>query len=240
MAPRSITSNVSSVIVLLATLVLSGGCRFAARNNNVAGVTAFQNGQVSQAINEFQTALTKDPQNADAYYNLGSCYYALAKQSNSQQWVSQAEQLFRQSIALNDQHLSAHRALAGLLVETNRQRYAFDLLHTWQRRHPEMADPLVEIARLHQELGDINKAGDYLADALRIDSGDPRILKAMGRVRELQGQYALALENYYRSYQRDSRQTDVAQQINELQARLAGTNGVNGQPSPYGVPPTRF
>lgn len=232
--------------IWLALASLSG-CRLAARNHNVAGVNAYQSGQISQAINEFQQALSRDPQNADAYYNLGSCYYALAKQSNNQTWMQQSEQLLRQSIALNDRNAAPHRALAALLVETNRQRYAFDLLHTWQRRHPELSDPLVELARLHQEFGDVPKAADYLADALRIDPSDPRTLKAMGRVRELQGNYSLALENYYRSFQRDGRQMDVAERINDLQARLAGlptnpgmTPGFNGSVNPYNPPPARF
>ncbi|MEZ6096385.1 MAG: hypothetical protein R3C03_19510 [Pirellulaceae bacterium] len=136
---------------------------------------------------------------------------------------------------MNDRHIAAHRGLAALLVETNRQRYAFDLLQTWQRRHPEMSDPLVEIARLHQEFGDVNRAGDYLADALRIDSSNPRVLKAMGFVRESQGQYALALENYMRSYQQDTRQVDLAQKINELQYRLASANPATQPGYPSGV-----
>ena len=223
-------------------LMSSSGCNLAARNHNCAGVNYFQTGQVSQSIAEFQRALARDPQNADAYYNLGSCYYALAKQSNNAQWTQQAEQLVRQRIAIDGRHVAAHRSLAALLVETNRQRYAFDLLNSWQRRHPEMTDPLVEIARLHEEFGDINKASEYLADALKVDGSDARTLKAMGRVREQQGQLALALENYYRSYQRDNRQIDVAGKINELQARLAGLpNNPNfGWQNSNGAPPTRY
>ncbi len=207
-------------------LTITGGCQLAARNHNVQGVASYQSGQISQAINEFQQALVQNPQDAEAYYNLGASYYALGKQSNNQQWIQQAEQLYRQSIALNERQVAPHRGLAALLVETGRQRQAFDLLNTWQRRNPNMSDPLVEIARLHQEHGDINRAGDYLADALRIDSNNPRVLKAMGYVREQQGQYALALENYTRSYQQDSRQGDLADQIARLQTqvRMAGAN----------------
>ncbi|MEZ6096384.1 MAG: hypothetical protein R3C03_19505 [Pirellulaceae bacterium] len=41
------------------TLTICAGCQFAAKNHNVAGVEAFQSGQVSKAINEFQQALTR-------------------------------------------------------------------------------------------------------------------------------------------------------------------------------------
>jgi tetratricopeptide (TPR) repeat protein len=203
-------------------LTLLSGCALAARRHNVAGKQLFESGQTSQAINEFQTALTRDNRNPDAWYNLGATYYALGKQANHRPWIDQAETLFRQAISINDRHQSAHRALAALLVETGRERFAFDLLQTWRNRHPELSDPLVELARLHQEFGDVTRAGDYLADAIRIEPNNPRVLKAMGHVRERQGQWAMALDNYGRSYQLDNRQLDVASRINEIQARLAG------------------
>lgn len=212
------------VFMALAGLWLLSGCGVIARKHNLTGTRLFAEGQVSRAINEFQTALARDNRNADAWYNLGATYYALGKQSNHRPWIDQAETLFRQAISLNEQHIAAHRSLAALLVETGRDRYAFDLLHTWQRRQPQLSDPLVELARLHQEFGDVTRAADYLADAMRIDSNNPRILKAMGHVRESQGQLALALDNYARSYQLDSRQMDVATRINEIQQRLASTS----------------
>jgi tetratricopeptide (TPR) repeat protein len=216
------------------------GCRMAARNHNCAGVSYFKSGQMTQAINEFQQALARDPQNAEAYYNLGSAYYQLAKQTNNPQMVQQSEQLLRQAIALNERHVESHRALAVLLTETGRSNYAFDLMNAWQRRNPYAADPLIELARLSEEIGDVNRAGEYLADALRIDGYNPRALKAMGRVREQQGQLHLALENYMRSYQRDNRQADLAQHIQQLQGRLASaTPAPPGLNSTNTVPPYR-
>jgi len=232
--------------VVCLTLVVLGvslvsGCSLVARKHNVTGTGLFESGQASRAINEFQTALQRDNRNADAWYNLGATYYALGKQSNNRAWIDQSETLFRQAISIDDKHADAHRALAALLVETGRERFAFDLLHTWQRRRPELSDPLVELARLHQEFGDVNRASDYLADAIRIDTNNPRVLKAMGHVRERQGQLAMALDNYSRSYQLDNRQLDVASRINELQARLAG-NQVPGQLPNTGplIPPASY
>jgi Tfp pilus assembly protein PilF len=126
----------------------------AAQQNNVNGRQFFELGQYSTAMNEFQKALSKDPNNADALYNLGASLYAQGKQSNNKQWLDQAEQLYRQAIAANDQHVDAHRGLAGLLIETNREKYAFDLINQWQSRYPAATDPIVELARLYQEYGD--------------------------------------------------------------------------------------
>lgn len=216
----------------LAILIASSGCNFRAQQHNIAGRQAFEFGQLSTAAAEFQRALKANPRNADAYYNLASTYYLMAKQNQNNQWLAQAEQLFRQAIALNDKHTEAHRSLAALLIETGQERYAFDLLNTWRNRYPNSTDPLIELARLYQEYGDTRRAADYLADALRVNGQDIRALKAMGHVRERQGQVQLALENYYRVLQLDSRQTEVASAVQRLQTQLAqgGSSGSGNNP----------
>lgn len=213
-------------VVLCAVGLL--GCN-TAKQQNAMGRASFLNGQYSQAINQFQQALNANPQNSDAMYNLGASYYTLGKQSRNGQWINQAEQFYRQAIAYNDQHVEAHRALAALLVESGRRNHAFDLLNSWRQRYPSSGEPLIELASLYTELGDQNQATNLLADALQVDGSNPRALKAMGYIRESQGQLNLALDNYLRSYQLDSRQTDVAQHINQLRTRIAqGVQVPNG------------
>ena len=208
--------------LLLGIGMLNSGCTVAARNYNMVGKEAFEQGQYSQAISEFQKAIAQDNRNAEAYYNLGATYYTIGKQTKNPQWTDQAEQLLRQSISLNPGSSEAHRTLTALLVETGRTQYAYDLLNGWQQRNPANPAPLLELARLSQELGDSNRATNYLTDALRVDANNPAALKAMGHVRERQGQLAMALENYTRSYQIDPRQTDVAARIVDLRTQLAG------------------
>ncbi len=217
-------------LVGVAMLVLAQlGCNYRAQRCNVSGLQAYQQGQYAVAVNEFQQALRANPKNADAYYNLGQTYYTMGKQISNQAYISQAEQLLRQSIALDDQHVEAHRALAGLLIETGNEKFAFDLLNTWRNRYPGSAEPSIELARLFQEYGDARQATDYLADALRIEPQNVRALKAMGHVRESQGELQLALENYYRVLQMDTRQADVMQAVSRVQTRMAqGTNPAGG------------
>jgi Tfp pilus assembly protein PilF len=206
---------------LLTVCAAAVGCNLSASRQNSVGRKAYESGQTSQAIAEFQRALTMDPQNSDAYYNLASSYYQLGKQSQNQQWIAQSEQLFRQSIALDDNNVDAHRALAVLLIETNREKDAFELVENWKLRQPTSAEPLIEIARLYQEFGDNRRATDYLSDAVRVDSSNVRALKALGYVREQQGQLNLALDNYNRALALDNRQADVAQRIQQINVRMA-------------------
>lgn len=209
------------LLSLLLICISMTGCRLAADRQNSIGRQAYESGQLAQAINHFQQALNLNPNNSDAYYNLASSYYQLGKQNKSEQWIGQAEQLFRQSIALNDQHIDAHRALSALLIETNRERHAFDLVDAWRQRYPQSAEPMIEIARLYQEYGDHRRATDFLSDAVRLDSQNVRALKALGHVREAQGQFNLALENYNRALQLDQSQADVAQRVQQIAVRLA-------------------
>ena len=222
-----------------ALLLVLSGCNLGANRRNVVGRQAFEQGQYAVAINEFQKALNANPNNADAYYNLGATFAAMGKQNNNRQWIDQAEQLYRQSISLNDQHVPAHRALASLLIETQREQYAFDLMNQWQERYPASTEPLVELARLYQEYGDSRRATDLLADALRINPGDLRSLKAMGHLREREGQTHLAIDNYLRALQVNRNQPELAQRVAALQTQLAANPvpdnlGRPGQPVRYG------
>lgn len=111
--------------------------------------------------------------------------------------------------------------MAVLLIESSREKDAFELVENWKLRQPQSAEPLIEMARLYQEFGDNRRATDLLSDAVRVDSANVRALKALGYVREQQGQLNLALDNYNRALALDNRQADVAQRIQQINVRLA-------------------
>lgn len=225
-------------LIVIALCALPG-CNIGAQRHNAIGRQALEQGQFTTAVNEFQAALNQDPKNANAYYNLGASYYALGKKTKNPQTKQQAEQLYRKAISIDDQHVDAHRGLAALLIETDREKYAFDLMNTWKNRYPTSTEPIVELARLYQEYGDNRRATDLLVDALKLDPNDVRTLKAMGHVREIQGQTHLALDNYIRALQIDPNQPAVATHVATLQTQLAQlanpnaptTNGP-GNPAP--------
>ena len=214
----------------LVLLLCISGCNLGVQQHNIAGRQAYETGQFTAAVNEFQKAIQLNPRNADAYYNLGASYYAMGKQARNEQWLRQSEQLYRQAIALNDQHVDAHRGLAAMLIETGQEKFAFDLMNSWKNRYPNSTEPTIELARLYQEYGDNRRATDLLADALRIDGQNVRALKAMGHIRDVQGQTMLALDNYYRVLQLDNRQTDVAERVTVLQTQLAQRPGGSNSP----------
>jgi tetratricopeptide (TPR) repeat protein len=201
-------------------LVVFGGCNFAARLQNIRGRQAFETGNYNEAALRFQRALQRNPYDSNALYNLGATQHALAKLTRNGPLLTTAEQYYRQSIAIDPRYSDAHRGLAVLLAETGRTDAAFDLVRTWSQRNPHSAEPLVELARLHQEFGDRAQATQLLTDALARDSQNARALTALAHNRELDGQYQLALQDYYRAYQLNSRQPGVAAKIAQLQSQL--------------------
>ena len=229
---RLSTVRVFTVLSALCWVAMSIGCNVTTQRQNILGKAAFERGDHAQAINAFQQALNRDPNNADAYYNLAACYYQLGVGKQNPQFVNQSEQLYRQAIANDDRHIDAHRGLSALLIETGREKHAFDLLEGWRQRYPQSAEPLVEIARLYQEYGDNRRAADLLADALRNDNRNVRALKALGHVREVQGENQLALENYLRAIQVNGADQDTRARVAYLQAQIS----TSGRTAPAGSP----
>jgi tetratricopeptide (TPR) repeat protein len=201
-------------------LTVSTGCKLGANRHNAIGCQAYNQGQITTAIAEFNKAIEMNPN------------YALGKQTKNLQATQSAEQLYRRTIAIDDQHQEAHRSLAVLLIETGQEQYAFDLISSWKNRYPTSTEPVVELAKLYQEYGDNSRAADLLVDALKINPNDVQVLAAMGSVREAQGQAKLALDSYARALQVNPKQPQIAAKVASLQNQLVQQFGYN---SPTGV-----
>ncbi len=203
------------------------GCNADANRLNLEGKGLFEQGQYGPAFGRFQQALRADPKNADSYYNLGAVMHRTAIQTRDKQSVAQAESYYRQAINVNPNHVEANRGLAVILIGQNRQQAAFELVRDWMVRAPGSPDPKIELGRLYHEYGDKSTATQLLSDALNIDYRNARALRALGQIREENGELAQAIANYQRSYQSNTAQVDLPGRIAQLQQRLA-TEQVGG------------
>jgi tetratricopeptide (TPR) repeat protein len=204
------------------------GCRWNSTGQNTLGVRLFEQGRYSEALQHFQTALSTDPSNPDAYYNLASTYHRVGLANKDQQLVQQSEALYNQCLDLAPNHTDCHRGLAVLLAESGRPDSAMRLLKNWAASAPRSSEPRVELGRLYQELGQPKVAEQYLDEALAINPADYRAWTARGQMREDTGDLNQALQNYQQSLAINGQQPNLYQRVSSLNVRIA-QNALSGQ-----------
>jgi len=225
----SLISLAGSVVAL--ALPLLGGCNNVTSHAlNTEGVRLYQNGNYQQAAAQFQRAIASNPKSGSAYYNLASTLHKSGKMHNRPQDLLQAEQLYNQCLDYDPNHTECHRALAVLLMETERPDAAFRLLEGWASRNPQSAEPQIELARLLEESNRMSDASSRLETALTIDPYNSRALTALGRIRDMSGDTTQALANYQRSLAINRFQPTI-------EARVASLQGHHGLTSPIVTPP---
>ncbi len=202
---------------------LAGGCNsFVATAHNGEGVQLFQQARYREASVEFQAAIQEDPGNADGYYNLAASYHRLGYFERRPDELKQAEDTYNQCLDRDPNHRDCYRSLAVLLAQEGRLSDAVRLLQGWADRQPALADPKIELARLHEELGNRAAAKDELVEALKVDPNNSRALAALGKIREQTGDPCQALANYQRSLWHDRAQPAVAARIAAIEGRHPG------------------
>jgi tetratricopeptide (TPR) repeat protein len=204
---------------LATALLASAGCsNMASQAANVEGVRLYQQGNYQQASDRFQQAIAQDPASPEGYYNLAAALQKTGTLYNRPTDLQQAEVLYNQCLERDPNHAEAHRGLAVLLCETNRQPEAFQLLNSWAASDPKSPDPKIELARLLEETGQTEQAKTQLVEALTVDPHNARALTALGRLRDQSGNYAQALSDYQRSLAINRFQPDVQARVAQLQA----------------------
>jgi len=218
------------------------GCKMVADGQNVEGVRLLEQGQPQAALQRFQHIMVANPTNADAVYNMAATYHRMGSEQGDKKLLDQAESLYNRCLDLNPDHLQCRRGLAVLLVETDRSENAFNLLKNWASSAPQNADARIELARLYEEMGDLETAKLHLNKAILIDQNNSRAWAALAKLREDLGDPEQALANYQRSYNLNQFQPGVANRIAALsRARLNGgsVSTPSGTRTVTVPPPTR-
>jgi Tfp pilus assembly protein PilF len=209
----------------LVAVAASCGCNMVATGQNMQGARLYEKGQYYPAMEKFQQAMASDPNDANAYYNLASTLHRMGVANKDPNMLKQAETLYNQSLDRNPNHTDCYRALAVLLVQTDRADRAFALLKNWAIRNPQNADVRVELARLYEEFGDGKTAELQLQQALQLDQTNKRAWTAMAYLRESNGDLPQALANYQRAYALNGYDPTIANRIATLNRSTAGTPG---------------
>ena len=105
---------------------------------------------------------------------------------------------------------------SGLLSTDGKKAEAEELLTTLTRDYPELPEPWNNLAVLYASQGQLDKAEQALASALRINPAYATALENLGDVRVRQ-----AAEAYRRARQLDARNARLAPKIDNLQRVLS-------------------
>jgi tetratricopeptide (TPR) repeat protein len=194
-----------------------------ATSQNMQGVQLYEQGQVYGAMEKFQKAMVNNPRDANAYYNLASTMHRIGAGNKDANALKQAEQLYNECLNRNPDHRDCYRALAVLLVETDRSDRAFVLLKNWAVRNPQNADARVELARLYQEFGDTKTAELQLQQALQLDQTHGDAWSALAYLHESKGDYQQAMANYQRAYSLNGYDPILANRMAALNQATGGT-----------------
>ena len=212
------------------------GCG-AAHTHNMTGVQQFNTGNLAGARTEFQQAITADPTNADANYNMASTLHKMASSAQAQGRTAEAKDLYAQAESQYNHALDmydrskdsdpgeCYRGLAVLLVETDRSDKAFTLVRNWLVSNPTSAEARLRLAQLYEEFGQSDEAVHYLQEALAQNPNNTKALNALAKLRESSGDLQQAIANYQRSLQINAQQPAVAGQVAALQRQAAGVGG---------------
>ena len=200
----------SSLLLLVVGILGLAGCNpMTAWTNNQNGKVFYRAGRYAEASEEFRRAALDDPSNPDYIHN-----YATASRRSGR--YQAAEQAYRQALALDPNHQPSYHGLAVTLNKTGRMGEAYNLLAGWAAAQPRSSKPLIEMAWLQKEMGDVTGAERSLAQALRMRPGHPLALANLGQIYEETGRRGLALSAYQRSLATDWNQPQVASHINQL------------------------
>jgi tetratricopeptide (TPR) repeat protein len=213
-----------SVLLLaaLVSLLTISGCQYAATGHNIEGKKLYGEGQYGLALQRFQQAIAANPNDADAYYNMGAAYHQLGRQMRNQAYLSQAESLYLQALQRNPNHVDSYRGRTVLMAETGRNQQAFEMLKGWVVQNQQSSEARVELARFYQEQGDAQTAKVQLEQAVQLDPNNTQALNYLGYLREQSGDYTQAMQNYQRSLGLNGTQPEISSRVAQLQQSVGG------------------
>lgn len=146
------------------------------------GLLNLQTGDYPGAVSEFQRVLESDPQNVDAYMNLGSAYDTLGR-------VDEAEQQFRKAAAISPRCWKCYNSLGIFLNRHARYREAAEAWQQIIELTPDNVWGYLNVGVAYFNIGQFEKADGFFRKGLQVAPDNADLYANLGTVNFFLGRF---------------------------------------------------
>jgi len=143
------------------------------RNDFTYGVAMFQHGYLQQAEESFQQVVAAKPDNAEAYYNLGT----LSLRRNN---FEHAREYLKQTLKLKPNYPEAWNNLGMMDAQQGRAAEAIQDFQQSLQLRPDYAIALLNLGNVYRRQGSLDNAQRCLTKALELQPDDPEVNYSLG------------------------------------------------------------
>ena len=162
------------------------------RNDFTYGVAMYQHGYFDQAAESFKQVIAAKPDNADAYYNLGT----LTLRRND---FDQARQYLEQTLKLRPDYPEAWNNLGMMAAQQGRPDEAIRDFEQSLALRPSYATALLNLGNVYRHQKSFDKAQECLMRALALQPDDPEVSYSLGMLFAQQNQMQPAAQYLQRA-----------------------------------------
>jgi tetratricopeptide (TPR) repeat protein len=156
------------------------------RNDFTYGVAMFQHGYLDQAAASFLEVIAARPDDADAYYNLGTLRLG-------QNDFTQARQYLEETLRLKPDYPEAWNNLGMIAAQSGHADEAIRAFQKSLAQRPEYATALLNLGNVYRRQQDFENAQKCFDQAIRIQPDDAEVNYSFGMLYAQQGQLEQAL-----------------------------------------------
>jgi Flp pilus assembly protein TadD/cytochrome oxidase Cu insertion factor (SCO1/SenC/PrrC family) len=217
--PRTYEARVAKALPFAGTLY-NGKFK---RNDFTYGVALFQHGYLDQAAESFLQVIAAQPQNAEAYYNLGTLYL---RKNN----LAEARRYLEQTVKLRPEYPEAWNNLGMIAGQQNEYDDAIRNFNQSLAQRPGYVIALLNLGNIHRRQGNVAESTRLLNRAVELEPENAEANYSMGmlyarqndvaqatallqKAVALRPDYADAINNLGVLYVRQGKNSDAEQQF---------------------------
>jgi len=132
------------------------------RNDFTYGVALFQHGYLDRAAESFQQVIAAQPQNAEAYYNLGTLYL---RKNN----LPEARRYLEQTVKLRPEYPEAWNNLGMIAGQQNQYDEAIRNFNQSLAQRPDYVIAMLNLGNIHRRQGNVAESNRLLNRAIELE-----------------------------------------------------------------------